>query len=1071
MNQNLIRMKKIKSLFLASLLIYTSLAISQETKDINISALKFRSIGPAVASGRVVDIAVNPKNTSERYIAVASGNVWKTNNAGITWKPIFDNYASYSTSDVEIDPNNSNIVWVATGEYNSQRAIGFGDGVYVSFDAGKSFKNVGLKKSEHIGRIAISPDNSTVYVAAQGPLWGAGGERGLYKTSDYGKTWERILFVSENTGINDVVIDVNNPKILYATSYQRRRRVFTLIDGGEESTIYKSTDAGKTWSKIEKGLPAKKMGRIGIAISPVNSQYLYAMVEAQEGKGGVFRSTDAGASWTKMNKYIASSPQYYCRLYCDPIDENKIYAPDTYSRYSIDGGKSWTKFGLKNKHVDDHCLWINPKNTQQIMIGCDGGLYETFDNGANWRHIENLPVTQFYRVETDNAYPFYNVYGGTQDNNTLGGPSRTLSAYGIINGDWFTTVGGDGFQSRIDPENPDIVYSQAQYGWLVRYNKKNGERVSIQPQPPIGEAYRWNWNAPLIISPHNHNRLYFAANKVFRSDDQGQSWKVISPDLTRQLDRNQLKVMGKIQSPEAVAKNASTSLFGNIVYIDESPIKEGLLYIGTDDGLIQVSEDAGKNWRKLQKIENVPEMTYVSSIRASQFDENVVYVTFDGRKNNDFTPYVFKSTDKGKTWKSISNNLKERFIAYTIVEDFKNPNLLFVGTEFGIFYSKDGGNKWSAIKKGIPTIPVRDIAIQKRESDLVLATFGRGFYILDNYDPLRYLDSLQEKAYYVFPVKNALQFVKTTPLYGQGATYFKGENPPMAVCFTYFVKEADKSLKDIRKEKNKKLAKENKDIIYPSFEDLTAEDLEKSNYLLFVIKDKSGKIIRQLPQPIKKGMQRLYWDMKLSSASVMRKTKAQPFKTRAAHLALPGDYSLSLWKIEKGKIKDLHITRNFKILPYLKAPIANQKSLFDLQEKVQDFNKNYSFFVSEFNKTKGTIKKIMAAYHTAKDIDTALYSNITETQKAIDSLNIYVFGNKSISKRNGNQSPSLNDRFYNVYYTINAYTGAPTQTAIEQFEIVKILYKKAQASFDAIKKDITKYKENLTKIGAVYIAE
>ena len=399
-------MKQTKILLVLIFLIYTSFAIAQENKKINISALKFRSIGPAVASGRIADIAVNPNNTSERYIAVASGNVWKTSNAGITWKPIFDNYASYSTSDVEIDPNNTNIVWIGTGEYNSQRAIGFGDGVYLSFDAGKSFKNVGLKKSEHIGRIAIAPNSSAVYVAAQGPLWGAGGERGLYKTSDYGKTWNRILYISENTGINDIVVDPQNPNILYATSYQRRRRVFTLINGGEESAIYKSLDAGKTWNKIEKGLPSKKMGRIGIAISPVNSQYLYAMVEAQEGKGGIFRSTDSGASWQKMNKYLASSPQYYCRLYCDPIDENIIYAPDTYSRYSKDGGKSWIKFGLKNKHVDDHCLWINPKDTKHIMIGCDGGLYETFDFGENWRHIENLPVTQFYKVETDNAYPF-----------------------------------------------------------------------------------------------------------------------------------------------------------------------------------------------------------------------------------------------------------------------------------------------------------------------------------------------------------------------------------------------------------------------------------------------------------------------------------------------------------------------------------------------------------------------------------------------------------------------------------------------------------------------------------------
>jgi photosystem II stability/assembly factor-like uncharacterized protein len=512
------------------------------------------------------------------------------------------------------------------------------------------------------------------------------------------------------------------------------------------------------------------------------------------------------------------------------------------------------------------------------MIGCDGGLYETFDLGENWRHIENLPVTQFYRVEVDNDYPFYNVYGGTQDNNTLGGPSQTLSSYGIINGDWFTTVGGDGFQTRIDPKNSNIIYSQAQYGWLVRYNKQNGERISIQPQPPINEAYRWNWNAPLIISPHNNKRLYFGANKLFRSDDRGSSWQVISPDLTRHLDRNQIKVMGELQPPEAVAKNASTSLYGNIVYIDESPIKEGLIYVGTDDGLIQVTEDGGINWRKIDEIKGVPKNTYVSSIRASQFDENIVYATFDGRKNNDFVSYVYKSADKGKTWTSITANLTNRNVVYTIVEDFKDKNLLFVGTEFGIFFSNNTGEKWKQLKNGIPTIPVKDIAIQKRENDLVLATFGRGFYILDDYSPLRYLNQITDKLYYLFPVSDALQFVQSTPLYGQGATYYKGENPKVAVTFTYFVKDKPKSKKEKRKEQNKEQ-------FYPTFEELTQEDLEAEDYLLFVIKDQEGNVIRQIPQVIETGVQRLSWDMKVSSQKAIKNSNKQPQSTEAVACA------------------------------------------------------------------------------------------------------------------------------------------------------------------------------------------
>lgn len=1057
---------------LITILSITILSFSQQESknEFNTSGLKFRSIGPAVASGRIVDIAVNPNNFSERYIAAASGNVWKTNNAGQTWEPIFDNYGSYSTSDVEIDPNNTNIVWVGTGEYNSQRAIGFGDGIYISFDSGKSFKNVGLKTSKHIGRIVIDPRNSDVYVAVQGPLWGSGGERGIFKTTDYGKTWNKILNISDNTGINDIIIDNKNPNILYATSYQRRRRVYTLIDGDKECTIYKSTDAGKSWNKIENGLPSEKMGRIGITISPINSSYLYAIVEAQEDKGGIFRSTDSGASWEKMSKYVASSPQYYNRLYCDPLDVNKLYSMDTYSRYSIDGGKTWTKFELKEKHVDDHCLWINPKNTKQLMIGCDGGLYETFDLGENWRHINNLPITQFYRVETDNAFPFYNVYGGTQDNNSLGGPSRTISNYGIINGDWFTTVGGDGFQSRVDPTDPNTIYSEAQYGWLVRYNKLNGEKIAIQPQPPIGEAYRWNWNAPLIISPHNHNRLYFGANKLFKSDDQGNTWTVISPDLTRQIDRNQIKVMGKLQTPEAVAKNASTSLYGNIVCIDESPIKEGLIYIGTDDGLIQITEDNGKTWRKVSSIKDVPEKTYVSSVRASQLNENVVYATFDGRKNSDFNSYVYKSFDKGKTWKAINNGLENKQIAHTIVEDYKNPNLLFLGTEFGLFFTIDGGQNWQQLKNGLPTIPVRDISIQKRENDLVLATFGRGFYILDNYSPLRNINKTKESPFYLFPIKDALQFVQSGHLYGQGATYYKGENPKMGVTFTYFIKEAPKSLKEKRQDKNSALEKENKERYYPNFDDLTKEDFEKNSYLLFVIKDESGKIIRQIPQKYASGLQRLVWDMKYTSKSRITSNKQQPIITNGSQLVLTGKYSLSIYSVKKGIISDLNLHQNFNIISYPNHKKENHQEMITFQNKVENFEKEYSNFITELDQSQKQIGRLINAYHTTTQLDIRLYKELTETQFNLDKLNIQTFGNPSISKRNGNQEPSLNERYIIIQESINNYTGKPTNTSKEQFEIVKTLFAKEKIYLNLTNKQIDILKSKLKQLGAASIS-
>jgi photosystem II stability/assembly factor-like uncharacterized protein len=699
-------MNQIKLILTALLILLSTSTFAQKNKKkeednysvktSDLSFLKFRSIGPAMISGRIIDLAVNPENTSEYYVAVASGGVFKTENGGISYFPIFDSQKSYSIGCITIDPNNTNVIWVGTGENNSQRSVSWGDGVYKSLDGGKSWKNMGLKKSEHIGKILIDPRNSNViWVASQGPLWAAGGDRGLYKSVDGGKNWEKVLDISENTGVSDIAFDPGNPDVVYATSYQRRRQVYTLIDGGPESTIYKTENGGKSFRKIEKGLPSADKGRIGIAVSPVNSNYVYAIIEAAEGKGGFYRSTNKGESWKKMSSYLSNSPQYYQEIIADPIDVNCVYSMDTYARYTLDGGKSFTKFSYKSKHVDDHAIWIDPRNTKHLLVGGDGGLYESFDQGKTWDYKANLPLSQFYRVTADNDLPFYNVYGGTQDNNSVGGPSRTTNAHGIRNSDWIITQGGDGFKSQIDPTDPNTVYAQYQHGGLARYNKLTGLGLDIKPSSPDGENdYRWNWDAPLIISPHNPKRLYFAANKLFKSDDRGDNWEIVSPDLSQQINRNKLKIMGKIQSPEAVAKNASTSYYGNIVSLDESPKKEGLLYVGTDDGLVQVSEDGGKTWVKYSSFPGVPETTYVSCIKASLYDENIVFASFENHKRSDFKPYILKSTDKGRTWKSIASNLPEDEVVWDIAQDHVNPDLLFIGTEYGVYLTLDGGNHW-----------------------------------------------------------------------------------------------------------------------------------------------------------------------------------------------------------------------------------------------------------------------------------------------------------------------------------------------------------------------------------------
>jgi len=905
----------------------------------NFSGLSFRSIGPAFTSGRIADFAVNPKNTSEYYVAAASGHIWKTTNSGTTFKPVFDHHGAYSIGIVTMDPNNHNVVWAGTGERNSQRALGYGNGVYKSVDGGASWKNMGLKNSRQIGSIIVDPRNSNVvFVGALGSVWGSGGDRGVFKTEDGGKTWKNVLHISKNTGVRDVIFDPRNPDVLYATAFQQRRHVFTKIGGGPESAVYKSVDGGKTWFKIMKGLPHVDLGGLGIAISPVNHDVLYLIVEAANGKDGFFRSNNRGASWKKMSNHT-SSGQYFNRIFCDPKDVNKVYSVETVSKVTLDGGKNWEPIGNNKRHVDDHAMWIDPSDTKHFLIGGDGGVYETFDGGKNYVFKSNLPITQLYRVAVDNDYPFYNVYGGTQDNSSFGGPSQTLRRTGIVNSDWFVTNGGDGFWSAIDPVEPNIVYAEAQYGNMVRYDRKSGEAIDIRPEPKEGEkTFKWNWNTPLFVSPHSHTRIYTAANKVFRSDDRGDNWTEISDDISAHIDRNTWKVMGKYWSYDAVRKDVSTSLYGMAVAMDESPVKENLLYVGTDDGLIQVSQDA-KTWKKYDEFPGVPKYTYVSDVMASKFDENVVYASFDNTKRDDFKPYLLVSKDKGESWESIANNLPKNGAVHTIQQDYKNPNLLFVGTEFGFFFSPNCGKKWIQLKSGLPDVAVEDIAIQKRENDLVIATFGRGFYILDNYTPLRiYSDSVYNKDTFVFPIKDALMYIRKGGRYGPGSTYFAAKNPPFGATITYYLKDVPKTKEQIRHEKEKKLFKEGKKIPQPSYNELRAEKNEQKPHLIFTIFDDAGNPVRKITKPASKGIHRIAWDLRYTMPSPvsLSKNKFNPTKkTASGMLAMPGKYSVTMALYHDGNIKQLTqpVSFNAKVLKNSTLPPADRRVLVAFQKK------------------------------------------------------------------------------------------------------------------------------------------
>ena len=884
---------------LAAALLAAPAAGAQESPAITedlLSGLKLRGIGPAARSGRVADVTIDPNDRATWYVAVASGNAFKTTNRGTTWEPIFENYPVYSTSTIVIDPTNSNVLWLGTGENNGQRSVGYGNGVWRSRDAGASFEHMGLDESEHIGNIVIDPrDTETVYVAAQGPLWRAGGDRGLYKTTDGGATWERVLHISEDTGISQVAMDPRNPDVLYASAWQRRRHTGLLVAGGPEGGIHKSEDGGATWRKLSKGLPSPDrhdIGRIGLAISPHDPDVVYALIAASDDASGFYRSTDRGESWEKRSDYICVDPQYYMEIFPDPHRPGRIYSMDVWTHVTDDDGATWRQVNSRWKHVDNHDLEFDPDDPDYLMMSSDGGIYESWDLGERWKFHANQSLTQFYRVGIDNDFPFYNVYGGTQDNATLGGPSRTTSIHGILNSDWLDVIGGDGFQARVDPDDPNIIYAQYQYAGIARFDKRTGERMEIQPQPePDDPPLKWNWDAPLIISPHNGQRLYFGANRLYRSDDRANTWVPISEDLTRGINRAERTVMGRTWSTDAVWRNVFTSTYGNMVALDESPLVEGLLYTGMDDGRIQITGDGGLEWRAVDTVPGVPPRTYVADLHASRHRENTVFAVFNNHKEGDFRPYVMRSDDRGVSWEDITGDLPEDQLAWTVVEDPGQEGLLFVGTEFGLFVTLDGGGRWVRLKGGLPTIAIRDLEIQTRENDLVLASFGRGFFILDDYTPLRHLSAealAAEGA--VFPVKDPWMYVEANPLGGgeksqRGDAFYTAPNPPFGAVVTYHLKESALSVREQRRERERAQAAAGEALPYPGWDELRAEDRAEDPAVFVVIRDSEGNVVRRIPAPKTAGIHRVAWDLRYPDPE---RGPVGYWSQRAGPLAMPG---------------------------------------------------------------------------------------------------------------------------------------------------------------------------------------
>ena len=1049
--------------------------------DISINALKWRSVGPALTSGRVSDIAVNKNKPFEYYVAVASGGVWKTSNWGLEYVPVFDSEDSYSIGCVTIDPNNENTIWVGTGENNNQRSVAYGDGVYKSVDGGKSWDNMGLKKSEHIGNIIVDPTNSDViYVSAYGPLWSKGGDRGVYKSTDGGKTWNQALYIDEHTGINEIHMDPEDPSILYAAAHQRRRHVYTYVGGGPGSSIYKSTDSGVSWKKINKGLPSVELGRIGMDISPVDNNVIYAIVEAADRKGGFYMSEDMGESWTKQSSKVTSG-NYYQEIFADPIDLGTVYLMDTWMSVTKDGGKTFKNVGEDFKHVDNHSMWINPNNNNHWLIGCDGGIYETFDAAKNWDFKKNLPVTQFYKVAVDTDVPFYNIYGGTQDNFSIGGPSRINTSHGITNQDWFITHGGDGFESQVDPENPNIVYSQSQYGWLVRYDKKSGEEVGIKPISRKGElGYKWNWDAPLVVSSHKSGRLYFAANKVFKSDNYGNSWDVISDDLSRKIDRNKLKVYDRVLSMDAVAKNGSTSLYGTIVALSESTLDENLLVVGTDDGLVQITKDGGNSWMKIDNIPGAPYQSYVNSVFTSQHDKNRIYVAFNHHKYGDFKPYVFMSEDMGNSWKSISSNLPTRGSVYAIEEDHVDSGLIFCGTEFGVFFSPDNGQNWKQLSSGLPTIAVRDIAIQREMNDLVLGTFGRGFYVMDDYTMLRSIENkkVDEKAM-ILPIREAIMWEKSNPLglpgkSFQGDNFYVGENLDPVAMINYYYNETYKSIKERRREEEKKLIKTSKDVSYPDYNALKEEMNEDEPQLLFTIRNSDDFVIKKVLKNPSKGFNRFHWDLRYevtNPVSFSSPSFYNPFAgTREGTLVEPGTYTIQMDYLLDGDITTLADPKEFKVslLDNTVMPAKDRKEKIQFQREVAKMQGEISSYSSILSEISNKIKYFEVAVLRLEKPMGELLSDLNEIKEVSREIRVMFYGDNVKRKLDMQEIPTPSSRVGIIASEQKYSTSSPTQTHINSFKIAKEEFDPIKNKVDSLVEKVKSLEDKMKLVGAAY---
>jgi len=999
------------------------------------SRLEWRSIGPANMGGRIADVEGVPGDPNVVYVASASGGLWKSTNGGVKWTPIFEREGTISIGDVALAPSNPDVVWVGTGESAVRNSVSFGDGVYKSTDGGKTWQHMGLKESEHISAIAIHPQNpDIVYVAALGHAFGPNEERGVFMTTDGGKTWNKTLYIDNQHGASDLEIDSTNPNILYAGMWSFERKPWTHRSGSEKGGVYKSIDGGRTWKKVENGLP-KLMGRIGIRVAPSNPNVVYAIVESKDGT--LYRSDDRGETFRNVSKQesIVSRGFYYTKVRVDPTNENRVYAVASTLFVSVDGGRTFRSITSRS-HIDFHALWIDPKNPKRMWHGQDGGIGVSYDGGESWEAVYNIPLGQFYQVHADNRQPFYNVMGGLQDNGSWTGPSRTREPSGIMNDDWRMVSFGDGFYVINHPDNPDVYLSESQGGEIVWTDFRTREQQSVNPWgrgsgggPAAGQKYRWNWNAPLVFSAHEKTTVYFGANVLFKSSDFGKTWEPISPDLTTNDPEKQKDAGG----PVAV-ENTTAEYHTTIITIAESPVQKGQIWVGTDDGNLQVTTDGGKNWNNLVKnVSGLAANSPVSHVEPSRTNANTAYVAFERHMFDDFKPYIFKTTDGGKSWTSIAGNLPAKAYVQIVREDPKNTNLLYAGTEIGLFASYDGGKNWIPLNlKNLPNVAVHDIVVHPRENDLILATHGRSLWIFDDATVIQQITpQILDSSAHLFSVRPGLRFTSRFTRYGIGDKVFNGPNPAAGALITYYLKD---KLDD------------------------------KADFKIQVF-DREGKLVQDLERPARdKGLNRITWNLRLGGPEVRRPPTPEQIAfgggSRGPQV-LPGTYTVKL--TVAGKIYEQPV--EVKLDPGIATPTAELREALDMQIKLRDMQNVMNLSLRFLDSVKEQLKQSQTTMkNLTKEPDKDLMKALEDYLKEVETLQ-----NKLAARDDGLGFAGVSqvaDDIGQLYFALDTNFG-PTRGQREYFGEIEPAYRARMGDVNKfLRETLPQWNEKLRGWGA-----